>query len=294
VAFAGARVSLSQNVSPAKPPAGSLAERLLYPSVEVHMLRYTCTFLFSIIASVGVAPAQDLPGMAAGVVQQSELARQAVARQDSAAALDHIRQATALADEIFKVAPPQPQPVLVRIYKEIDTTSTYSPVKGRSRDDLTPDRLKKDTSVRDVEANITTERLDVNSAAARLQAAQTALEHQDWVTASSELDAIPAGLIRTNVEGNMPLLGAQQNLRLARMRVLEQKFKDARAPLRAAAQDLADYEKLSPGPRAQDAEYLRGQIEAYSRTIAHDHAAAANQIDAWLAPIEKWNGETVD
>jgi len=89
----------------------------------------------------------------------------------------------------------------------------------------------------------------------------------------------------------MPLLEARQNLRLARMRVLEDKYKDARAPLEAAVQDLADYEKLSSGPHARDAAYLRDKIEAFAHVVAHRPADALMQIDAWLDPIEKWYDE---
>jgi hypothetical protein len=237
---------------------------------------------------------QDLPGMAASVIQQSELARQAVTARDSAAAVDHIRQATALADEILKATPQQPQPVLVRVDKEVDTSTTYAPVKGNKSGEFSENRLKNNTWVQDAQENITISKLDVTSAAMRLQAAQNAIGREDWVTADSQLAAIPASVIRTNVEGNLPLLEARQNLRLARMRVQEEKFKDARLPLLAAARDLADYEKLSPGPRAQEAESLRQQIDAYSRTVRHDHTNAVNQIDAWLSPIDKWNGELAE
>lgn len=238
--------------------------------------------------------AQDVPGMAVGILQQSDLARQAIMQRDSAAALDHIRQASTLAGEIFQAKLGAPQPVLVRVYQDIDTTTTYAPTKRSRTGEYNPDRLKKDTSIRDVEGNVTTARLDVTSAAAHLAAAQNAIERQDWVTADSELGAIPASIIRTNVEGTMPLLEARQNLELARTRILESKYKDAAAPLRAAAQNLSDYERLTSAPRAQDAEYYRERIETFSRIIRNRPANAAEQIDAWLAPINKWNSEAAD
>jgi hypothetical protein len=251
---------------------------------------------FFIVAVTGAASvaawAQNLPGMAEGVLQQSDLARQAVAQHDSAGALDHIRQGTILANEILKAAPPQPQPVLVQVYKNIDTTSTYAPVKRKASDELT-DRLQKNTSVRDVEGNITVGKLDVTSAASRLGAARDAVERADWATANAQLGAIPNSIIRTSVEGSMPLMEARENLELARTRVQESKFKDAEAPLRAAAEDLARYGELH-GAHATDIEYIRGQIDAYAHTIRHDHANAANQINAWLQPIDKWNQEVAD
>jgi hypothetical protein len=242
--------------------------------------------------------AQNVPpnisGMAAGILQQSDLARQMVAQHNSDAALDHIRQASTLANEIFQAKPGAPTPLLVRVYQDIDTTTTYAPTKRSRTGEYSADRLKKDTSIRDVDANITTARLDITSAAAHLTAAQNAVERQDWVTADSELGAIPASIIRTNVEGTMPLLEAKQNLELARMRVLENKYKDAEAPLRAAAQNLSDYERMTSAPRAMDAEYYREQIDTFARIVRHRPANAAQQIDAWLTPINTWNSEAAD
>ena len=243
------------------------------------------------VAALVPAWSQDLPGMAAGVLEQSKLARQAVMQRDNAAALNHIRQGKILAEEILKAAPPEPRPVLVQVYKDVDTTTTYAPVKRRKDDLLTTDRLKKDTSVRDVEGNVTTGKLDVNSADGHLDAAQQAVEGQDWVAADSELGAISASIIRTSVEGTMPLLEARQNLELARMRVLEGKFKDARVPLEVAAQDLAKYEQRVSAGRLQDVASVREQIQNYASNIAHNHENAATSIDSWLDSVNKWNNE---
>jgi len=254
--------------------------------------------MFSVAAVAGafclVAWAQGLPGMAAGVVQQSNLARQSAAQHESASALDHIRQASTWTADILKASPAEPQPVLVELYQNVDTTTTYSPAKKSRTGEYAPENLKRDSAVQGAEAQVTTGSLDVTSAAAHLAAAENAVRREDWLTADAELAAIPNSVIRTTVEGNMPLLEARQNLRLARMRVLEDQFKDAVAPLRAAAQDLANYEKLSPGPRVADAEYMRQKIETYSHLIGHRPADAVAQIDAWLDPIEKWNQETLD
>ena len=236
----------------------------------------------------------NLRGMAAGILQQSKLAREAVAHHDSAAALDHIHQGSVLADEIFRTAPPEPRPILVQVDRDTDTTTTYSPVKGRHNGEFDPQRLKKNSTVRDVDATVTVGKLDVNRAAAHLDSAQDAVMRDDWMAADSELAAIPNGVIRSTVQGNMPLLEARQNLRLARMRVMEDKYKDAKAPLEAAALNLRDFEELSPGPHAQDAEYLRQKIEAYARIVSHRPADALNQIDAWLDPIDHWYQESTD
>jgi hypothetical protein len=241
-------------------------------------------FLTVIMATVGAAEdiPQNIPGMAGGILEQSKLAQQAVAQQDQAAALDHIRQGSGLAATILQATPPStPRPVLVRIYKSTETTTTYAPAKRNGH-------LKKNATVAGTETQITTGRLDVSSAATRFQDAEAAVERDDWTTAGSDLRAIPESVIQTTVQGNMPLLEARQNLRLARMRIEEGRYKDAAAPLSAAADDLADYERLSPGPLGQNAEYFRQQIASYASTVAKNHQDAASQIDYWLGHIDKW------
>ncbi|HEY7389073.1 MAG TPA: hypothetical protein VH640_11235 [Bryobacteraceae bacterium] len=245
-------------------------------------------FFFTVImATVGAAQdiPQNIPGLAGGILAQSKLAQQAVLQHDKAAALDHIRQGSASAAQILQATPPSaPRPVLVRIYKSTETTTTYAPAKRNGR-------LKKYATAAGTETQITTGRLDVSSAATRLQDAEAAVERDDWTTANSDLRAIPESVIQTTVQGNMPLLEARQNLRLAKMRVEEGHYKDAAVPLRAAADDLADYEHLSPGALGQNAEYFRQQIANYAGTIAKNHQDAAMQIDYWLGYVDKWYKE---
>jgi hypothetical protein len=242
-------------------------------------------FLFTVImATVAAAQdiPQDIPGLAGGILEQSKLARQAVMQHDQTSALDHIRQGSALAAAILQATPPStPRPVLVRIYKSTETTTTYAPAKRNGE-------LKKYANVAGTETKVTTGTLDVSSAATRFQDAESAVERDDWTTADSDLRAIPESVIQTTVEGNMPLLEARQNLRLARMRVEEGRYKDAAVPLRAAADDLADYERLSPGALGQNAEYFRQQIANYAGTVAKNHQDAASQIDYWLGYVDKW------
>jgi hypothetical protein len=187
-----------------------------------------------------------------------------------------------LAASILQATPPStPRPVLVRIYKSTETTTTYAPAKRNGR-------LTKNATVAGMETRITSGRLDVSSAATRFQDAEAAIERDDWITAGSDLRAIPESVVQTTVEGNMPLFEARQNLRLARMRVEEGRYKDAPAPLRAAPADLADYERLSLGPLGQNAEYFRQQIADYARTVEKHHYEAAKQIDYWLGFVDKW------
>jgi hypothetical protein len=206
------------------------------------------------------ACAQDVHQLASGVLQQSKLAAQAATQHDRTAALDHIRQGWAFANQILEVTPPStPRPVLVRIFQDSET----------------PQRVSLG-------------RLDISSAAIRFENARSAVQRGDWAAAGSDLRAISESLLHTAVEGNLPLLEARQNLRLARIRVEEHRYGDAAAPLRAAALDLADYEKLPLGPLDKNAEYFREQIGNYAHTVAEHHHEASRQIDYWLGFIDRW------
>jgi hypothetical protein len=66
--------------------------------------------------------------------------------------------------------------------------------------------------------------------------------------------------LRVNPEEGTPLASARQSLQLACARVLEVEPDAAAAALRQAARHLAAYETLFPGPRAEQAEYMRQQI----------------------------------
>jgi hypothetical protein len=88
----------------------------------------------------------------------------------------------------------------------------------------------------------------------------------------------------------MPLLEAHQYLMLARSQVLEQKYPEAMAALSTAAQALAFFERLEPGPNGQSAEYMRQQIEQYTEVMSSDHSDAISRIDDWMSRIRKWDG----
>jgi len=233
----------------------------------------------------GVSWCQDLPGLAAGILEQTDMARKAVAARDKGEARDHIRKASLLAGEIQKQSPADARPVMVPVYREIETTTTYRPVK-RGKGEMTANRLKKNTSIREVQGEVASAQLNVTAAAERLPAAEAALERDDWATADTVLSDISKSVVTIQAEGDMPLLKARQNLMLARAHVVDGKYKDAAAPLRAAAEALATFDR---GPNAEQAEKMRQQILDFAANIGHDHTHALGRIDSWLDPVNRWN-----
>jgi ribosomal protein S20 len=226
-----------------------------------------------------------LPNLAAGVMEQTAAARKALSAYDKNAALDAIKRARATADEILQKG--GPAPVLVPVRVEIETTSTYTPVKHHTGE-MTASRMKKDTSIREVQADTTNTNLNVTAAADFLGQAQTAIERDDFAAAQTALNGVSNSIVTTQSQGDMPLLKARDNLQLARARVLEGKYRDAVVPLRSAAEALDEYARAFPGPNAEQAEYMRASIDDYAGKIAHNHDGAITYIDSWLDPINQW------
>jgi hypothetical protein len=76
--------------------------------------------------------------------------------------------------------------------------------------------------------------------------------------------------IRVNPDDGTPLLSASLSLQQARANLLEARPQAAEAALRVAAGHLAAYEVLSPGPQANEAEFIRQQILEQTARINDD------------------------
>lgn len=242
---------------------------------------------FFLCAVISVNAQANLPGMAVGILDQAKLAQQAVASRDKDGATDHIKQGLSLAEEIRRSSPDAARPILVPVYRQVETTTTYTPVKHKDGE-MSADRLKADTSIRGVAGAVTTSRLDIAAAADHLRDAQTSLESGDWSNADAALAAVASSVVVSQTQGSMPLDMARQNLELARVRILNGKYKDAAMPLRSAAQALADFEKTCTGERASSVESTRQAMLGYADRISRDRDGASEKIDGWLTSLNQW------
>lgn len=246
------------------------------------MLRRT---ILLVACGVGAAVAQtETWNLAAGVLDQTKQARQAIAAQNRDAAVSHVRNAIATVALIQQNSPNAPRPLLVPVYRSIEITTTVTPVKKH-------DELKRNSSIRDVEGDTTTAQFDVTAAGDRLPAAQAALESGDWATADSILAQIENSVSVSQTSGEMPLRMVRQNLELAKSRVMEGQYRDAELPLKSAAQALATYEKGIRGPEATNIEAARQAMLGYAARVAHHHDDAADRIDSWLSMLREWSSE---
>jgi len=236
----------------------------------------------TLVAGPGALWCQNTPGMALTVLQETRLARQAVTSQEPGAALQHVRQAKSMLAEIRKSAQAASEPLLVPISAEVDSTTTYTPVKPSKSGEMTAARMKKRTSIREVEGDVTTDQLNVTQASAHLDAAEAALEGSDFVAAGTALAAVDNDVVRTQTKGDMPLMKLRENLELARARMVEGKEKAAATPLRSAAEALAEFRVQSPAIHPAELDTMRAEIDAAEREARHGHAIDASRLDSWL------------
>jgi len=244
------------------------------------------SFCFIALCGASALLAQDLPGMAAGVLAQAGAARQAVRNHDQTAALDHVRQGQALIAQINSETAGRPQPVLIPVHSTTETTTMYTDVKRTKDGEFDANRMKKRTHVSDVEAQTSAEELDVTTAQDNLDAAYAAIQRENWAAADTDLGAV-ANLVHTDTSTYPEaLLQAHQNLMLARARVVNQEYKAAVMPLREAEHALSNFEQRDQGPLAQQADDMRQDIEAMASHINRN--ASVDRIDDWLHTLEQW------
>ena len=247
------------------------------------------TLVFSALVVTGTAWCQDLPRLAAGILEQTKLAQSAIQVRDVPGALRYVQRAREFASRIQQETGSQIHPNLVPVSREVQSTATYRPVRRGKDEQMSADRIERGTSVRRVEADVSVEQLDVTNAAERLREAEDAVRAGDWETASSALGSI--ALIRTNSRGEAPLLKVRENLVVARTQIMDGKAKSISAPLRAAAEALADFSRSTTGAEARDAEAMRTQIAAYAQSVVDRHDDARQRVDNWLSRVEVWSRE---
>lgn len=229
---------------------------------------------------------QDPPSLAAGVLQQTDLARQAVRSRNQDAALRYVANAQTLMAGIQAQTAGQPPPVLIPVQETTETTTTYTDVKRSKGGELTASRMKRNTHISLVQQQTNAAELNVAGAQANLDAAQAALRRADWSGADTALAGI-LNLVQTSgANAPVPLLQARQNLLLAYNRVSAGDDKGAVAPLHEAAHSLADFEQQDHGSIGQQAEDMRQDIEGMAHNIRHD--ASLDRIGDWLRTVERW------
>jgi hypothetical protein len=232
----------------------------------------------SLLAGIAVAAAWPLLAQTrlevatwgTGVLQHTDIARQALAHRDAKAALTEIRQALSLADKIKAPS--------IALSSDFDAVATKVPVKHRS-------------SVSAVNGSYTATILNVTNARNHLLSAQSALDKGDLDAAEVNLVAVQGDVAAKSYTGDLPLVQAKDNLDLALARIRDGKYKDAILPLKSASRALDRFAHQSPAPRASAAKMASRfsiDIDAYAERIAKDHVDAPSRISGWLDKVNAW------
>jgi hypothetical protein len=230
-------------------------------------------------------PRSDLATLGSSVLQHTDVARQAIAHRDTQAALNHIRQGLAAADQIKSASKSADEPLRVPIASDFDAVSTIVPAKRHG----SADRLQHNASVSEVKGNFSATVLNVSSARNHLLAAQTALNNGDLDAADLDLAAVHGDVVSNSFSGDLPLVQAKENLGIALTRVRDGKYKDAMLPLKSAARALDRFVHQDPRPRHADlAMRMSLEMDAFAERIEKDHRDAPDRVTAWLDQVTEW------
>ncbi len=207
----------------------------------------------------------NVTALANSVMDHTVKARTAIAAGDTAAARRDVDDGLRLATRARKALEASGKPLVVPLSEEVETTSTIGPLKRG-------EPLDRKAAVRNVEVEHRSVTLDVGMAQEKLSAARAALERGDVAAADTQLAALAQGTEEQVQLLDPALLKARQNLLLARTRVEQGRYKDAEAPLHAAAKALGD-------------SAMGRDIEGYAKRIRHDNTGALERIDAWVREL---------
>ncbi len=225
---------------------------------------------------------RKLSNMAASLLAQTDVARQALANHDASAAQASIRQALTLTEMMQSTAPPA-DPLMVPISVEYDSSESFVPAIKHAG------RLKKNADISEVNGDYNATILNATAARQHLEEAQAALYKGDMAAADSDLAGVHDAVSTRSYSGELPLVQARDNLTLARTRVVAGDFKDAVLPLSAASRALDRFAQRHPGTSVgKQAETMRIQIAACADQIAKDHTEALNRITGWYDQVTDW------
>ena len=157
---------------------------------------------------------------------------------------------------------------------------------------MSADRLQRDTNVRQVHgqdhprfAGCDLRRSICSPPLARLSTAAT-MPRRDAALGRVERQAVT---IQSGTRPACRSCRALENLDLARVRVAEGKYKDARMPLEIGRPGACGVpaDEGQP-PRRTSAEIMRTEMDAYADKIGRDHSDAARLIEDWYDTVKDW------
>ena len=232
-------------------------------------------------------PKAKLSGDVTELLTSTSLARKAIARHEQQQAANDIQQALNASSDIGS----RRSGGFVPLYTELERMSVVEPIlrqagSGTNGKPVT-NRKTGAVGVGEVVGDYTSVALDNTAARAHLQAAQQALNKNDWKTADEDLQAVEGSVIVESVAADMPLLRARENMVLARDSAKAGHYGQAQAQLRDASRALASYEQTSVSHSKQAAQ-LKSEIDSYVQSMSTNHSDAQSRIESWWNQTADW------
>jgi guanyl-specific ribonuclease Sa len=253
-------------------------------------------------------------------------ARQALIKKDQSSAQTDVNKALTLVNQVEQKLPnnPKNKTHVVPIYAELEQTSFIEPALiakngGKSggqqqqaanteKPNPNPDKAENTSSnalpqsdqpmrnrpevVKWVEGGFSYIALDLDAAREHLQAAQQALKNNNPGNADLELARAEGSVITGEIESNMPLVRARENLSLAQDDIKQGDYTQAKADLNASGKALSNYATNSQAPHAKEARDLSKQIGSAANSISQNHTGAKQKVEKWWSELADWTNQS--
>jgi hypothetical protein len=252
-------------------------------------------------------------------------ARQALINKDQSRAQNDVNKALSLVNQVEQKLPnnPKDKTHVVPIYAELEQTSFIEPAlmakngaksdeqqqqaannpkpnPGQSQENASSSALpQSDQPMRNrpevvkwVEGGFSYIGLDLDATREHLQAAQQALKSNNPGNADLELARADGSIVTGQIESNMPLVRARENLSLAQDDLKQGDYAQAKVELNATGKALKDYASNSKAPHAKEAQDLSKQIDSTASSISQNHTGANQKIGKWWNQLADWTNQS--
>jgi len=246
-----------------------------------------------LILVVGVATlGQALPALAASdfdvnthfsqdantMVLEVNAARAAIRAGNLSQAQMDLRDAKAAHDRVAALSTAQHRSMIVPVYGELVQDSVLNETAGTKHAGYT---------VKGNNAEFTSIAVDLKKSGSRIEAAQTDLKEGNKQAAIDTLASIGSVFVVSNVDTDLPLLTAREDLAIAKNALAVHHDKQAQDAVIAASNALASYAK-SANRHSVDAKSLSDQLAQIASNITVDRTHSENALTGWWSRVESW------
>ena len=237
---------------------------------------------------------EDLSVLAGNMLNHTNIARTDIKKGDKTAALTEVEKAQA---ELQRIQARDNGAAMVPVYQEFVSVSFLQPVvaeqSSRHGNNNQPANMKtvnnsnEPAVVHQVAGDYTDVAVSTKVAQVNLEAAKHALEDGNLKRADLALADVQDGVSIQEIEANMPLARARENLILARSAAEKGNYSEAHAALASASRALVNYshERL---PHSADANTLAQQITTYDKDVQQSHNNIVTKINEWWNTTSSW------